>query len=76
METGEPGVGAVARAVGEGALRGISTALQVQSHSIQTHGPQAAHKRASLKLCRTWSGESGEAEAGSVAQRQNILRAP
>lgn len=64
MEAGEPGVGAVARAVWEGALRGIGTALQVQSHSIQTHGPQAAHKRAPLKLCRSWSGVSREAEAG------------
>lgn len=60
METGEPGVGAVARAVGEGALGGISTALQVQSHSVQTHGPQATHKRAPLKLCRSWSGMNGE----------------
>lgn len=53
METGEPGVGAAACAVGWGTLRGIGTAFQVQSHSVQTHSPQATHEGAPLKLRRS-----------------------
>lgn len=60
METGEPGVGAVACAVGRGTLRGIGTAFQVQSHSIQTHSPQTAHEGAPLKLCRSWQWWVGQ----------------
>lgn len=52
VETGEAGMRTAACAVGRGALSGIGTALQVQSHSIETHGPQASHKGAPLKLCR------------------------
>lgn len=57
---GEAGVGAMACAVGGGTLRGVGAAFQVQSHSIQTHRPQATHEGAPLKLCGSWEGRAGQ----------------